>query len=739
MSTKTGKRKRSLAEELKAANDAPGGASAFADQTSNTEADAEKRRQRARATWETFLAGLGPDSTDDDAQAAWRALHQAEFSSLQRERAEGKLRKALDLLVGEWKKVRADLERRRRREAAQDADAADELCPGIPLPDQDLVGEGWRYQVVADRVWVFAGDNRLWTPWGIVGAVTYPDRNEEHGLRVRVADEHGRISEFDIPADVAADKARLRSALALHGVKFTHHGMESAASVAAQMGQGAPIRAYGWGGWREPDTFLTAWGTPIGKNQNITVAAEARPKGQEVSGTFEGWRAAIDAAFATGLRQLQLSACAAFASPIIDLIKERSGTMPFTGPSGFGKSTGHEAQVSVWGDPAPGQGLFSSLNVSAQAPEVLLAQASGSGACADEVKHFRGSFQNLVFTVAGDVGRQRMRADTKGLRETRAWRLLLTMSYEHPVEHRVKVEDGEEVMVGLGARCLEIPIARIKLNHDMLNPLQGLKDNYGHAGPKFIQALIDKGYAADHQALRQEVNELAEVLLKDSETKDRRPAMLMAQAWRGAQIAQDAKLIPEVFPVTPPDSAIAPPPKTDGAETLEGDVLVANVKAESEIQRRDFPLGPDGQALDSLGQMIVLAWRLSRTMASASSDPEAKAVAALLRNLAMGRGVADRGATARPDTGAVRMSDERVNDRGEVFVIPMQHLPTLLDGSADVKAVVVLLRKKGLLLPYESGEGSGRRVLRNHWKHVPGFGPGPAIVIPVAKVTEGGD
>ena len=62
-------------------------------------------------------------------------------------------------------------------------------------------------------------------------------------------------------------------------------------------------------------------------------------------------------------------------------------------------------------------------------------------------------------------------------------------------------------------------------------------------------------------------------------------------------------------------------------------------------------------------------------------------------------------------------------------------LPAMLEGSADPKAVVRDLRKQDLLKLYPHARGE-RVVMELTWGHVPGYGRGPAIVIPVDKVTE---
>lgn len=696
---------------------------------------AGERREQACATYKDAIAALTKDSPEEEAQRVARLIAEAGLSPFAEEDALNGMktnlgRKTVKPLQAMLKAAKTAL--------AEEAEAAEVepssgryagLAQDIPLPSREY--GSYSYRPFAGRPWVHSQDTRLWTPWAIVGAVTYPDRDGVDGLKVRVERVGEAIVEFDLPADVTTDSGRMKATLRSRGVGMTGDGMERLTGLAAQITPDEPTKAFGWGGWREPGTFLTPWGHAIGQDPNLSVAAEARPKGDEVGGTFEGWRDGTDAAFQTGLRQLQISACASYASPIIDLCRSTltSGVLFLSGAAEAGKTTAHKVQTSAWGDPSPRRGLLGSLDVSAQAPEVLLAQASGAGGAFDEAKHYKGSLQDLIFRISGDTGRARMRQDTSGLRDGRAWRLLVCMSYERTVEHRIRVEDGEDVFGGLGARCLEVPADLTKLTREAMAPVDAIKTHFGHGGTRFVQALVDLGYATDPGKLESEVEALADTLLQDTHTDQRRAARLMAAIWRAGQIAQDVGLIPRKFPLEPPvEFRLSPPKDASGDKVPEG--ADGTAPDDTVLEIGDGKPLPEG--LDSLGRMIVTAWRLSREMDSASTDPTAKAVKALLRNLAMGRGVVDHGDAARQDTHAVRL--HKFDSTGEaVFVIPNATLPAMLDGSADPGAVRKALRNNGLLILHKHDRGK-RMVEETTWGHVPGFGPGPAIVIPVAKV-----
>lgn len=689
---------------------------------------AEARRQEAKDSYQVALDALSPDSPDEQVNEAVRLVIAADLDARPFSRA----RDALSVRLKMGKRDVDRLLKEVRAGLAEDDDAAhvgeqfSDLAQDIPLPGRAY--GNFTFRTFEGRPWVHAHDVRLWTPWAITGAVTYPDRDGIDGLKLKVQRVDGAVVEFDIPADLTTDSARLKGVLRQRGVALTSEGMERLTGLAAQASPDAPTKAYGWGGWREPGTFLTPWGTPVGDDQTLTVVTESRPKGAEVSGSYDAWRDGIDAAFETGLRQLQLSACAAYASPLIGLCPETlsSGMLFISGAAEAGKTTAHKLQVSAWGDPTPGLGLLQSLNVSAQAPEVLLTQASGAGGAFDEVKHYQGSFGQLAFNVSNNSGRSRMRQDTQGLREQRRWSGLYSTSYEKTLEHRIR-EEGKTVYGGLGARVLEVPADLTKLNRQVMSRVDQVKTNFGFGGTRFIQALFDQGYVEDPQQLSKRVEALADMLLQDTFTDQRRAARLMATTWAAGEIAQDAGLIPMEFPVEPPEELWAPTPEND-ARKKEPKTAPPALEGEALKQQKSF------ESLDSLGQMIVLAWRASRRMESASTDPVAKAVAALLRNLSMGRGVVDHGDTARADTHAVRLHD--FDGTGEaVFVIPNADLPALLDGSADPGKVKKALRKAGLL-KLRQRDRNGVSLEETTWGHIPGYGAGPAIVIPINAVTE---
>ena len=688
--------------------------------------DSQQPEVAAKAEYEAALSSLHPASPDADANTVARLIVAARLSPRQRVAAEEALRKALGLTVK--KPVQAMLreaeiavsEAADYAEAEADAGRFTELKQVVPLPGQEF--GRFSYRGFGGRPWTHRHDERLFTPWAITAGLEYPDRAGAKGLRFTILDENSKLNELDLLASVTIEDRPLKAALRERGVGMTPKGAEAIIELARQIQPPNPLLVYDRGGWRADRLFLSPWGDAISdKPSEATVAANARPKGDSQAGCFEEWKAAATAAFNTGLVQLQTSVLAAFAAPIIDLCKLPSSTVFYSGGAGLGKSTGHALQASAWGTPEPKRGLFGTFDVTAGAPEALLAQSSGAGCSFDEVKLMKGGdLQRLIFQIYSDSGRSRLERDASGLRATRNWWTFVTMSYEHSLEHKIKA-DGETVMTGLGARCLEIAVDEARLKPEVMAPVDAIKSHYGHAGPAFVQALFDQGYVSEPARLEREIEGLADKLLAYAPTEQRRAARIAAQMWKAGEIATEAGLMPMRFALAPPIEAV-----------LESADLQAHDMRSAELPPRTFMKkhGIRGH----LAVAMLGVWKRSRETESASTSPLDKAMTALIRNLALRKWVADRDVNYANGFKAKRIDAFKGDFRNAVYVVPLEHLPEYLEGPQSPKAVIAKMGKKGWLEPYKRGDDRRQWV----WDHVPGFANVRSIVIP-ANVIEDED
>jgi hypothetical protein len=675
-------------------------------------------------------------SDSDEAEVEAVAARIARLGPVPRSRAVKVLAKAAGIDAATAKELVAGATNGGREPPPAPSHEVVPLLAQIPLPSAahgkftvgSFDGAPWVFEASGDK----GGGQRLYTPWGVAGAAVYRDRDDRRGLRLILLSEGSRLVEIDAPADLMADGRAFRAELLARGVGFTPEGGNRAAELVAQIQPAAPTAVYDRPGWRAPGLFLTPWGEAITAGSDTApTAALARggmPKCEAKSGSLEGWTGAVAEAFGLGLVQLQVSALAAFASPLIDLCRYESRTVFFSGAAGRGKSTGHQIQTSAWGDPEPKAGLYGSFEATPGSREVLLRQASGTGLALDEVKLIRGrDLQQFLFMVWSAAGRSRMDYGTEiGLRETLLWRCLLTSSYEDSLATKVRA-DGDTIMPGLGARVLEITADGTRLNADAVAPVEAVKTNYGWAGPAFVRAMFDGGYVEAPDALRQAVEDKADKLLAATHSDQRRAAITAALLWQAGEIALEAGLIPATFPLEPPRDLIKVEPDNEAAGQGDGQAASA---AEDD---------PPEAGLEAL---IFKIWANATRAESAATDPLNKAVDTLIRNLVTGLGVtvADGlDGLTRGERRAFRLSAFNGGSREDIaYVIPVGQVGALAEGPFDASKIAKALDAKGVLLRYPRKPGADGRNRKGEsiWPNVPGLGQVRALVIDGSRITE---
>lgn len=605
------------------------------------------------------------------------------------------------------------------------------LLDQIPLPSPahgdftfgSFDGQPWVFEACGDT----GAARRLYTPWGVQSGAVYRDRDNRRGLRLTLLSCGSRLVEIDAPAALIADAKAFRAEMLARGVAFTPDGGERAASLVAQFQPSKPVSVFDRPGWREPGVFLTPWGEVIAADdaEPAALSRAGMPRGDAKAGTLEGWTEAVSAAFGLGLVQMQLGVIAGLTSPVLDLCGYESRSLFFGGAAGRGKSTSHELQCSAWGDPAIKMGLFGTFAVSANAPELMLQQGAGAGIAADEVKHLRSSLQQFFFMVWSGTGKSRMDYRAFGLKEAARWSCLFVTSYEDSLAAKIRA-DGETLLPGLGARVLEIAADAKELTPEAVAPVLAVHDHYGHGGPAFIRAMFDQGYADDPDTLRKEVEAKADTLMKVRRSDQRRAAITAALMWQAGEIGTEAGLIPEEFPLTPPEAA-----RKGERESVSDDG-----------EGREPDHGEAMPPASDLERLMYAAWINAAGAESAATDVMSKAVDTLIRNLVTGLGVmvadgAD-GMTRGPRL-AFQMPIQPVAGGGyrDVYVIPVPGVAALAEAPVDPGKIAKALDARGALLRYERAPGQdGRnRATERTWPHVPGLGKVRALIVPVSAVT----
>jgi putative DNA primase/helicase len=177
-----------------------------------------------------------------------------------------------------------------------------------------------------------------------------------------------------------------------------------------------------------------------------------------------------------------------------------------SGPPGRGKTTAQQLAVSAWSTPQlTDEGLFSELKTTENAIELLARKSSGMVLCLDELALIEGRVVGrMIYSLAGNMGKSRMSAGGT-LRKTATWSTFCLLSGEKSLEQKVTSDQGQW-SGGMAARFTDIDVtAAGKVPAARLKTMRGIFANYGHAGPRFVEAMIANGVHGEADRVREQV------------------------------------------------------------------------------------------------------------------------------------------------------------------------------------------------------------------------------------------
>src|SRR6056297_1448552 len=234
------------------------------------------------------------------------------------------------------------------------------------------------------------------------------------------------------------------------------------------------------------------------------------------------------------------------AGPLVNLMQEPTSVLiNFAGTTSRGKTTAQRLGASVWGNPIRGAALVK-FNVTPNAIEAIAEKANGTLLAIDEggQSGMTGSqYQTAVFNLAEGSGKHRLTAAATE-RKVRRWSTCITISEEVGFADKVK-RDGRNPAAGAVARTWEIDVDDAEiLDDETILRMDGIKSNYGHAAPVYVQYLIDTGLAEDVDRLRKRVKDTEGLLsAKGDAPQKRRVAGAAAILLVAGELAQEAGLI----------------------------------------------------------------------------------------------------------------------------------------------------------------------------------------------------
>ena len=344
-------------------------------------------------------------------------------------------------------------------------------------------------------------DNGIWQtgPKGeLIEACSHPImpverfKNVDNGLeKIRLAFKRGGRWQDDIVVDksVLASPQRILD-LADHGISVTSEN----AKALIKFLQDAESMNYGLIpitqsttrlGWVKPEVFL-----PYDANVVYDGDASFRHMfdATQPVGKFEPWLDLVRDVRRKDVA-VKIALAASFASALLVKINSLSMFTHFwSSESATGKTVILMLAASIWGDPEMGR-FVQSFNTTDVASEWTCAFLNSMPLIMDELQLAYDRYGNLrfnVYKISQGVGRARGRK-TGGIERTTNWRLCCITSGETEL---TSMSDG----AGAYARIVDVQImGQIFDLEDGQRITKIIRENFGHAGRKFVQALLEIG------------------------------------------------------------------------------------------------------------------------------------------------------------------------------------------------------------------------------------------------------
>jgi hypothetical protein len=391
----------------------------------------------------------------------------------------------------------------------------------------------------------------LCDPFEVLGR-TYDEDGDNSGLVIRFAADRAKrpIIETTVAlSELVADPKKVVAALAGKGlwVSGKRDAIGKVGELLSLIRPENDVVTASRPGWYD-EVFVSPTGEVFGASETHYRLAEAvQYSDPEKSGDIDGWlhatRAALECANGDFLCMGLLSG---FAGTLVNLMQEPTSVLlNFAGTTSRGKTTAQRIGASVLGNPIRGAALVK-FNVTPNAIEAIAERANGTLLAIDEggQSNMTGpQYQTAVFNLAEGSGKHRLTA-AAAERKVRRWATCITISEEIGFADKVK-RDGRNPAAGAVARSWEIDVDDAELLDDeTVAKMDGIRQNYGHAAPVFIQYLIDQGYPKHIDRLSKRVKD-AETFLSNvgDAPQKRRVSGAAAILLVAGELAQEVGLI----------------------------------------------------------------------------------------------------------------------------------------------------------------------------------------------------
>jgi hypothetical protein len=151
--------------------------------------------------------------------------------------------------------------------------------------------------------------------------------------------------------------------------------------------------------------------------------------------------------------------------------------------------------------------------------------------------------ESLVFSVTSGAGKARMNITGQGLRKSSVWQTFVLISGEQSLAQRFEDATGKKMAKGAAARLLDVDVDALDVvvaDVEALRRIErGMIENFGWAGPAFVQGLLGRGYLDRVGELQVRLDKLMKGLDKGEAGLVGRAARVAALLLLGAELAEE--------------------------------------------------------------------------------------------------------------------------------------------------------------------------------------------------------
>lgn len=378
------------------------------------------------------------------------------------------------------------------------------------------------------------------------------------GLMIALRTPEGKWDRLNIPARLlAGDGREMRELLASSGFTLpqSRAGRQALAEYVGYAQHERILDIASRPGWHEGSFALPQQVVhPAGTETEILLDMEGRQHLLRQKGNLEGWQEL--ALHAENNSRAAFAISTAFAAPLLHLLELPGGGFNLFGQSSRGKSTLLTVAGSVWGG-GGNDGFVRNWRMTDNGAEGLLSDHNDLLLPLDELTTVAPETAAALYYLLAN-GHGKVRATREGdARASTQSRVMVLSSGENSAEQQIGLARGKvKVTGGLAVRMLDIPIEHSpgEAFEDLGNFASArhlaermavlAKTHYGHAGPAFVRAVIDRRalIIPDAKELISEV--IQRMVRSEDDPQVHRAAARFALVGVAGQLATEAGILP---------------------------------------------------------------------------------------------------------------------------------------------------------------------------------------------------